>query len=248
MVVVTAFQVFTLTSLKQQDWYTAFDPSSHPPLDIAVSERQAATGALFITGCWQLIIMALVFNVGRPFRREIWTNSWLMASLLGLVAFNLYVTWAPGDPFRRRVPAVIDLPIHYRRVLAFIAISTLCIAYATDMVCTCLYQYCKKEWSRTRAGSRPKAERRAEGAALGIGPAHTAAPPPVARQQLELPMQHLLPAAGHAPRSDAYRALPLLYGLTAGRAEGEEQQKGVAPGGCCRGPWHELWSVPPGPL
>jgi cation-transporting P-type ATPase 13A2 len=46
--------------------------------------------------CRQLIINALVFNVGRPFRKPLWSNPWLLLSLIGLTIFNLYVLFAPG--------------------------------------------------------------------------------------------------------------------------------------------------------
>lgn len=51
----------------------------------------------------QLVINALVFNVGKPFRRGLWTNSWLLASLVVLIAFDLYVLWSPGECAAREI-------------------------------------------------------------------------------------------------------------------------------------------------
>jgi hypothetical protein len=65
--------------------------SPHPQLPLTLCPPQRPeNGVLFIISCWQLIITCLVFNVGRQsFRQPIWTNYWLLASMLALSGFNL---------------------------------------------------------------------------------------------------------------------------------------------------------------
>ncbi len=63
---------------------------------LVCAAQRPENGVLMVVCCWQLVISALVFNVGRPFRREIWSNPWLLTSLLGLMAFDLYILWSPG--------------------------------------------------------------------------------------------------------------------------------------------------------
>ncbi len=61
----------------------------------------------------QLIINALVFNVGKPFRKGLWTNPWLLLSLVVLIGFNLYVLWAPREWWARASLAP-EPPSHLR--------------------------------------------------------------------------------------------------------------------------------------
>lgn len=40
---------------------------------------------------------AVVFNVGRPFRKAIWSNWWLLGWLTVLLGFDLYVMFGGGE-------------------------------------------------------------------------------------------------------------------------------------------------------
>ncbi|KAG1678904.1 hypothetical protein FOA52_003573 [Chlamydomonas sp. UWO 241] len=136
LVVVTAFQIGALKALQAQSWYTPFDTSANPTLDVATSETRPENGVLFIISCWQLVISAFVFNVhlggGASFRRAIWTNTWLLGAMLALCAFNLYVLWAPEDPFKAEVPAVVGMPLELRAILFGIVCGNLAAALGVD--------------------------------------------------------------------------------------------------------------------
>ncbi|KAF5835495.1 hypothetical protein DUNSADRAFT_7279 [Dunaliella salina] len=134
------FQLLALYLLEHELWFAPFNASANKALDISVSEKRPEAGVLFIIACWQLVINALVFNVGKPFRRGLWTNSWLLGVLTVLITFDLYVLWAPGDPFRRKVPAVIDLPLVFRAKLFGLILANLVAAYTADWIVTRAHQ------------------------------------------------------------------------------------------------------------
>eukprot|EP00200_Dunaliella_tertiolecta_P004519 CAMPEP_0202343544 /NCGR_PEP_ID=MMETSP1126-20121109/3613_1 /ASSEMBLY_ACC=CAM_ASM_000457 /TAXON_ID=3047 /ORGANISM="Dunaliella tertiolecta, Strain CCMP1320" /LENGTH=1592 /DNA_ID=CAMNT_0048934615 /DNA_START=141 /DNA_END=4919 /DNA_ORIENTATION=+ len=136
----TVFQLLALYLLEHEVWFEPFDASAHKALNISVSEKRPEAGVLFIIACWQLVINALVFNVGKPFRRGLWTNSWLLGVLTVLVTFDSYVLWAPGDSFRRKVPAVIDLPLMFRAKLFGLVLANLVAAYTADWTVTRAHQ------------------------------------------------------------------------------------------------------------
>lgn len=50
---------------------------------------------------------------------------WLLGALLVLAAFDLYVIWAPADPFKRKIPAVVDMPLGFRAALFGLVVANL---------------------------------------------------------------------------------------------------------------------------
>lgn len=57
------------------------------------------TTALFTFSSYQYILIAVVFAVGRPFRKPFYTNYWMMLSIIVLLALNTVLTVKPANVF-----------------------------------------------------------------------------------------------------------------------------------------------------
>lgn len=89
VVICSLAQVFTFWLTRRQDWY---EPTPLNPDELNVVN--AENSAIFLVSSFQYITVAAVFSVGPPFRKPIYTNPMLLASLtvLGMLStFFLFV-------------------------------------------------------------------------------------------------------------------------------------------------------------
>jgi len=113
--------------------------------------------------CFQYVLVAAVFSIGPPYRKSIWTNGWLMFSIVTLTLFNLLVLLHPPEPVRLILGLMI-LPFPARMSLLFAAMFNVALSMAfeewgTQVVAQLIgtIQRLRRGRRRTREGKAYKA-------------------------------------------------------------------------------------------
>ena len=123
------------------------DPSSN---DDKLEATNFENSALFLVSCFQYILVAAVFSIGPPFRKQMWTNGmmgfgadvcyavlirrlsgWFMVSMVVLGIFNLLVLLDPPRPLMKLLE-LMYLPLAAR--------STLLLAVAVNVVTSMAFE------------------------------------------------------------------------------------------------------------
>lgn len=119
--ITSAVQVWTFFWVRRQAWYVP------PHMVVTSGTKLNATNyentALFLVSCFQYILVAAVFSIGPPYRKAMWTNGWLMLSIIALSLFDLLILLRPPKPFRL-ILELMQLPLSARLWLAaFVAVN-----------------------------------------------------------------------------------------------------------------------------
>ncbi|EMD37542.1 hypothetical protein CERSUDRAFT_114181 [Gelatoporia subvermispora B] len=131
IVITAAIQFWAFFWVRSQEWYTpppAADPSRH---DDKLEAKNYENTVLFLVSCFQYILVAAVFSIGRPYRKSMWTNVPFMLSLCCLSGFNLLVLlWPPVAvaSFLELVP----LPGSGRVTLLFAIVVNIAASFAYE--------------------------------------------------------------------------------------------------------------------
>ncbi|KII92069.1 hypothetical protein PLICRDRAFT_103455 [Plicaturopsis crispa FD-325 SS-3] len=94
IVITSAIQFWAFFWVRAQDWYTPPRGDTDAGGD-KLSATNYENSSLFLISCFQYILVAAVFSIGPPYRKSIWTNGWLMFSLVVLLVFNTVVLLYP---------------------------------------------------------------------------------------------------------------------------------------------------------
>nr|XP_045614574.1 polyamine-transporting ATPase 13A3-like isoform X3 [Procambarus clarkii] len=86
------FQVIAYFYLLQQPWFEANKPSGDTNPDNVVSWE---TTTIFYISSFQYLTLCVAYSPGRPFRKPLFTNVWLTASLLTLTATSMLMLLWP---------------------------------------------------------------------------------------------------------------------------------------------------------
>lgn len=86
--------------------------------------------ALFLVSSFQYIIGSLVYSTGYPYRKPVYTNVWLMTSVVGLLAFSLYALFVPSG-FVFDMLGLVSFPrsFHWALFAAVAANTALCFIF-----------------------------------------------------------------------------------------------------------------------
>ncbi|KAH9851454.1 Ca-transporting ATPase [Lenzites betulinus] len=95
IVVTSAVQFWAFFWVRAQPWYTPPAEKDPGADDDKLESTNFENSALFLVSCFQYILVAAVFSIGPPFRKQMWTNGWFMLSMACLTAFNLVVLLQP---------------------------------------------------------------------------------------------------------------------------------------------------------
>ena len=105
IIIVVVFQILSLLLLNMQPGYTRSQGS--PELNIILAPENTVT---YIIALAQFIILAIVFNKGRPHRQELYTNKLLVVALLAQsiwVICSLFVLPGPWN-FQELAPYAVS--------------------------------------------------------------------------------------------------------------------------------------------
>lgn len=120
-----AFQLWAFWYTRKQPWYTppVIDPDN-------LNVQNPENSALFLVSSFQYIIGSLVYSTGYPYRKPVYTNVWLMTSVVGLLAFSLYALFVPSG-FVFDMLGLVSFPrsFHWALFAAVAANTALCFIF-----------------------------------------------------------------------------------------------------------------------
>ncbi|GAA5795327.1 hypothetical protein HPULCUR_000683 [Helicostylum pulchrum] len=119
IVINSSFQLISYWAVHQQSWYQPpeFDPDGE---NIMCFENTV----LFLVSSYQYILIAVVFSVGPPYRKPLWTNSRLVMTLCVLIGFTTWFVLIPPQ-FILNLLELYVLPTSFRFLILFIAVVNL---------------------------------------------------------------------------------------------------------------------------
>lgn len=146
MAVIISFQTFAFFYVQEQSWYVPFNVTTND--DILAGHENYA---VFSISQFQYIILALVFSRGPPFRKPVYTNYWLIGSIIVTTAFSIMITIAPPavviEWFELVMPPPDNPQANFFRwqILIFAALnSAISVFVEYVLVDYLLYQKCRK--------------------------------------------------------------------------------------------------------
>ncbi|CAE6357681.1 unnamed protein product, partial [Rhizoctonia solani] len=128
IVITSAFQFWAFWWVRGQEWYTPPEPASGSG---ELKHDNFENTALFLISSFQYVLVAAVFSIGPPYRKPMWTNGLLMASIVALTAFSTLVLLAPPQPIRLLLN-LMEIPTGAKRTLLVGAILNAAICFAFE--------------------------------------------------------------------------------------------------------------------
>ncbi|CAE6398019.1 unnamed protein product [Rhizoctonia solani] len=126
--ITSAFQFWAFWWVRGQEWYTPPEPA---PGSGELKHDNYENTALFLISSYQYVLVAAVFSIGPPYRKPMWTNGLLMASIVALTAFSTLVLLAPPQPIRLLLD-LMAIPTSAKRTLLVGAILNAGICFAFE--------------------------------------------------------------------------------------------------------------------
>ncbi|KAJ6499197.1 hypothetical protein C8R45DRAFT_981502 [Mycena sanguinolenta] len=130
ILITSGVQIWGYLWVRGQPWYTPPPPSDPSSEDDHLESTNYENSTLFLLSCFQYVLIAAVFSIGPPYRKSMWTNGWLMASVGLLTALNTLVLLAPPKPVSDLL-TLMPLPTQGRIVLLCGAVvnAVLCMGF-----------------------------------------------------------------------------------------------------------------------
>ncbi|KAF8444715.1 hypothetical protein L210DRAFT_3040504 [Boletus edulis BED1] len=133
VVVTSGVQLFTFLWVRRQEWYTP-PPSVENPNSgegVHLNATNYENTVLFLVSCFQYVLVAAVFSIGPPYRKPMWTNGWLMVSIITLSLLNLFLLLRPLkglEPILELMP----IPFSARVLLAIVVLVNVVVSLAFE--------------------------------------------------------------------------------------------------------------------
>jgi len=113
ILVQTSFQVGAYFFVKSLPYYKTMKAFIHMSHDIDGPLYAYENTILFLLSCYQYIIAALVFSVGKPFRKPFYTNFLFLLCSLVLIAFTTMLSINPVAEIRKEFTILQMYPSGY---------------------------------------------------------------------------------------------------------------------------------------
>ncbi|KAI0268689.1 P-type ATPase [Gloeopeniophorella convolvens] len=130
IIITSVAQFWAFFWVRRQPWYFPAKPDVDSDDDHLQASNYENT-ALFLLSCFQYILVAAVFSIGPPYRKPMWTNGWLMLSLIALSLFNISVLLVPTR-FMSAVLELMPIPVSARMTLLWAAIINVAVSVAFE--------------------------------------------------------------------------------------------------------------------
>jgi len=147
MAIIISFQTFAFFYVQEQNWFVPFNATTND--DILAGHENYA---VFSISQFQYIYLALVFSRGPPFRQAIYTNFWLIGSIIVTATFSIILTVAPPEAiinwFELVMPPSDDPEANFFRwQIMIFAVINFAIAVFVEYVIVdyLLYRKCRKK-------------------------------------------------------------------------------------------------------
>jgi cation-transporting P-type ATPase 13A2 len=126
------FQLSIFFYLKSQSWFIPLVPEG----DFNIESQENTT--LFFMSLAQYLLIVVVFSVGKPFRKAMFTNYWLLGSLIVFSTISLLVILVP-PAFITDIMQLVDVPFEWRLIIVGAAAANLLISYVFEKVLICIH-------------------------------------------------------------------------------------------------------------
>ncbi|CAE6444743.1 unnamed protein product [Rhizoctonia solani] len=128
IVITSAFQFWAFWWIRGQKWYTSPEPA---PGSGELKHDNYENTALFLISSYQYILVAAVFSIGPPYRKPMWTNGLLMASIVALTVFSTVVLLAPPQSLRLLLD-LMEIPTGAKRTLLIAAVLNAAVCFGFE--------------------------------------------------------------------------------------------------------------------
>ncbi|KAF6760303.1 P-type ATPase [Ephemerocybe angulata] len=129
VLITSGVQVWAYLWVRRQPWYSP--PPSSPTEGDKLESLNYENTAVFLVSCFQYILVAAVFSIGPPYRKPMWTNGWLMASMGSLFVINTWLLLRPSKAVAKLL-TLIELPSSGRTSLLIAAALNVVISLAFE--------------------------------------------------------------------------------------------------------------------
>ena len=102
---------------------------------------------MYLVSIYQYCIVALVFIVGKPFRKPFYTNKWFTGSLVFLMVVNLILTYNPFNwraLYDKSYGIAADIPMEWRNYLMSLIIVNSVVTIVWEKF---IVQYISQKWN-----------------------------------------------------------------------------------------------------
>uniref|UniRef100_A0A0K0E871 Cation-transporting ATPase n=1 Tax=Strongyloides stercoralis TaxID=6248 RepID=A0A0K0E871_STRER len=94
LTIIGMFQMFTFIYVSYQSWFIPYSA----PITASVEDKRSQQGtAVFCVSTFQYITLAIIYSKGKPYRKSILSNRWLMISLITMSLISVYITLNPAN-------------------------------------------------------------------------------------------------------------------------------------------------------
>lgn len=137
MILVISFQVVSYYVIQMYDWFIPFEYDAEKGNYFTSYENYS----IFALSMFQYIITAVVFSKGKPYRKSMHTNRYLMVSIALMIAICSYITLNPAKWILDALEMI--LPLHYdgRLMILVIALANFFAAFVVEeLLVDCLLE------------------------------------------------------------------------------------------------------------
>ncbi|KAG0150885.1 hypothetical protein CROQUDRAFT_709427 [Cronartium quercuum f. sp. fusiforme G11] len=132
IIINSTIQAIVFRRVRSQDWYHE-TPQPDPEAKLPTSNPENST--LFLVSIFQYVLVAATFSVGPPYRKEMFTNSFLVLCLAALGGFSTYMLFIDsGLPYR--ILELVPLSHEFRLELALFVILNVFTSIAFETYAT----------------------------------------------------------------------------------------------------------------
>jgi len=98
-ILTSSIQFWAFYWVRAQSWYEP--PVNNRPDEDGdkLQSTNYENTSLFLVSCFQYIMVALVFSIGPPYRKQMWSNGLYMASVVFIALINVWLLLAPPRSF-----------------------------------------------------------------------------------------------------------------------------------------------------
>ncbi|BFZ22994.1 hypothetical protein BsWGS_26032 [Bradybaena similaris] len=126
MMLVVAAQTFMFFNVKEQPWFVPYKENKEG------NYQCHENAAVFLISAYQVIILAVVFSKGAPFRKSIFSNWLFMVNIIVGLGMNIWITMYPTDPIAHLIGLEVFPSLKYRALFLGVALINFILSYSTE--------------------------------------------------------------------------------------------------------------------
>ncbi|KZT54211.1 Ca-transporting ATPase [Calocera cornea HHB12733] len=131
IILTSSFQFWAFFWVRNQPWYEPPDIDPHDENGLDFETRNYENTALFLISSFQYIFIAAVFSIGPPYRKQLWTNVFLMVCLVVLGAFSTLVLMDPPVPLSLLLD-LVPVPLAGKLTLFVAVVVNVCVCWTFE--------------------------------------------------------------------------------------------------------------------